>query len=253
MAALPVGMPPPVPCGVDLRARRLDKVPRGIGHGARSIGSAQERTPTTYKQYPQGCTVRTAARATSPDERGDLARSGGRPHQTLPLTTAARLWPPPAARSLRPGPGPVARARSIRSGPGPVARARSVRSAPPGPVGRGARQVSAGGSPPGRAGRRRDGGRRPPSRRRAVPSRSGTAGRGDGAARSRAAAADGRSWSVRKTWQGPSNRVRRGRFTSPSGCPYERPAACRTFPRLSPDVTAARRSSGRDEQRAMKR
>jgi hypothetical protein len=127
---------------------------------------------------------------------------------------------------------PPVRSRPRRSGA--VVPVRS-----PGRVGRGARRVSAGGSPPGRAGRRRDGGRQPPSRRRAVPSRYGTAGRGDGAARSRATPADGRSWSVRKTWRGPVGSGVPGPVHLAHGCAFER-SACLPDP---PTAVAGRRRS----------
>ncbi|MDQ0846544.1 hypothetical protein QFZ68_006224 [Streptomyces sp. V1I6] len=195
----------------------------------------------TADQYPQGRRARTAARATTPDERGDLAKSGGHPCRTLPLTAAARPWRPPAARALRSGPGPVARARSFRSAPSGRSAEALGGSAPAG-ARPGAQDVDETADD----GRRRDAVRSPPD----PGPRVGATARHDPAPpqptddRGRS----GRHGGPRRlgcAWAGSPRTA-----VAPSGVRH----ACRTLPRLSPDVAAAaRRSSGQDEQRAMKR
>jgi hypothetical protein len=214
MAALPVGMPPPVPCGVDLRARRLDKVPRGIGHGARSIGSALSgRRRRTSR-------IRRAGRPGR--RRGNESRRARRPR--------AKRWSPPSDASSDRG----RQALAAADGPVPAPSLGRGRSGPLPRTGR----------PRCSAGQRR---REPARARRTstrwlttaavetpcgpLPIRDGWSGRRRGTIpcrRSRRTIVVG----PEDTAGAPSDRVRRGRFTSPSGCPYERSACL-------PDVPAA--------------
>jgi hypothetical protein len=98
MAALPVGIPPPLPCGVDLRARRLDKVPPGSG--------AQHRQPTTYGVHtigllPTEAHRRGRCRRPRPPGLGGRRRPG--PSGPVPAPSLGRGRSGPLPRAGRPG------------------------------------------------------------------------------------------------------------------------------------------------------